>query len=82
MYAALQADPNLKLQDAYWAVRGKMLASAEQEQTDRADIRKRAAKRAALITDKGRRPGRQVLSPDLKDKSAYEIYTTLKTQRG
>jgi hypothetical protein len=82
VYAALQADPNLKLQDAYWSVRGKMLASAEQVQTDRADIRRRAAQRAALITDKGRRPGRQVLAPDLKDKSAYEIYTTLKSQRG
>ena len=82
VYSALQADPSLKLEAAYWMVKGRMLSEAKDDQAARALVRRRAVKQAALITDKGRRPGRQVLSPDLKDKSAFEIYQALKSQRG
>lgn len=81
VYKALQADPSLKLEAAYWATKGKMLAAAEREATAKATMRRRAAQRAASMTDHGRRPGKQVLSPDLKDQSAWDIYQTLKSQQ-
>tara|TARA_R100000654_G_scaffold16146_1_gene34038 strand:- start:2543 stop:3412 length:870 start_codon:yes stop_codon:yes gene_type:complete len=80
VYEALQSDPSLKLEAAYWMVKGKMLTAERQLDNDRAVVRRRAQQRAALITDRGQRPGKAVLSPDIKDKSAYEIYQTLKSR--
>ena len=81
VYDALQADPSLKLEAAYWMVKGKMLTAERQLNDDRAAVRRRAQQRAALMTDRGQRPGKPVLSPDLKDKSAYDIYQTLKSRQ-
>ena len=82
VYEALQKDPSLKLEAAYWMVKGKLMSAEREVEASKAEVRRRAKRKAALISDKGRRPGKQVLSPDLKDKSAWEIYETLKTQRG
>ena len=81
VYDALQKDPSLKLEQAYWMVKGRMADKAQQQAFNRAALQRRAAQRAALVTDRGVRPGKPVLSPDLKDASAYEIYQTLKSQR-
>lgn len=81
VYKALQADPSLKLESAYWMVKGKALQAKQQLDADRAVVRDRARLRAAKLTDHGRRPGQQMLSPDLKDQSAWEIYETLKASR-
>jgi hypothetical protein len=81
VYDALQKDPSLKLEQAYWMVKGRMADKAQQAAFNRAALQRRAAQRAALVTDRGVRPGKPVLSPDLKDASAYEIYQTLKSQR-
>ena len=81
VYDALKKDPNLKLEAAYWMVKGKLLSAERQLNEDRAAVRKRAQRKAAMITDRGQRPGRAVLSPDIKEKSAYEIYQTLKAQQ-
>ena len=81
VYEALKKDPNLKLDAAYWMVKGKLLSAERQLNEDRAAVRKRAQRKAARITDRGQRPGRAVLSPDIKEKSAFEIYQTLKAQQ-
>lgn len=81
VYDALQKDPSLKLEQAYWMVKGRMADAARRQNESRAALNRRAAQRAALVTDRGVRPGKPVLNPDLKDKSAYEIYQTLKAQR-
>ena len=81
VYDALQKDPSLKLEQAYWMVKGRMADAAQQKALSRAALQRRAAQRAALVTDRGVRPGKPVLSPDLKDASAYEIYQALKAQR-
>jgi hypothetical protein len=81
--AALKADPNLTLEAAYWMVKGKLLHAEKQTAQDRRDLERRAAKRAALITDKGTKPGTPVInSPELKSMSAVDIYNTLKAARG
>jgi hypothetical protein len=82
VYEALQNDPNLKLESAYWIVKGKLMEAERRLNDDRQAVRRRAQQRAALITDKGQRPGKPVLSPDIADKSAFEIYQALKSQRG
>jgi hypothetical protein len=81
VYDALQRDPSLKLEQAYWMVKGRMADEARRKGENRAALHRRAAQRAALVTDRGVRPGKAVLSPDLKDKSAYDIYKALKAQR-
>jgi len=81
VYDALQNDPNLKLEQAYWMVKGRMADAAAQKASSRAALQRRAAQRAALVTDRGSRPGKPVLSPDLKDASAFDIYQALKAQR-
>jgi|TARA_R100000458_G_C8274577_1_gene249537 hypothetical protein len=81
VYDALQKDPSLKLEQAYWMVKGRMADKAQQAAFNRAALQRRAAQRAALVTDRGVRPGKPVLSPDLKDASAFEIYQALKAQR-
>ena len=80
--AALKADRNLSLEAAYWMVKGKMLSAKEKALTERKELETRAAKRAALITDRGTKPGTPVInSPDLKSMSAVDIYNTLKAAR-
>lgn len=81
VYDALQKDPSLKLEQAYWMVKGRMADAAQQKAQSRAALQRRAAQRAALVTDRGVRPGKPVLSPDLKDASAFDIYQALKAQR-
>ncbi len=64
-------------------VKGKLLHAEKQVAQDRRDLERRAAKRAALITDKGTKPGTPVInSPELKSMSAVDIYNTLKAARG
>ncbi len=57
VYKALQADPSLKLESAYWMVKGKMLTAERQLNDDRAAVRRRAQQRAALMTDRGSATG-------------------------
>lgn len=76
--AALQADEGLSLEAAYWMVKGKKLAAKQALDSEKAAIQKRAMQRAALMTDKGVKPGTPVLSPNLKSQSAWDIYETLK----
>jgi hypothetical protein len=81
--AMLQADKNLSLEAAYWAAKGKTLSAKQKVQDDRRDLERRAARRAALISDKGVRPGTPVInSPELKNMSAIDIYNTLKAAKG
>lgn len=81
VYAALQSDPNLKLEAAYWMVKGKMLSKQRADDAAKAQVRQRAIKRAATIADRGVKPGRQVIAPDLKNASAWDIYNELKKAR-
>jgi hypothetical protein len=81
VYKALQADPNLKLEPAYWMVKGKLLAAQRAEEADRAAVRRRAQQRAAQVPAAGRRPGTPVLDPDLKDLPAWQVYERLKARR-
>lgn len=79
----LKADKNISLEAAYWAVKGKTLSAKQKVQDDRRDLERRAAKRAALVADKGVKPGTPVInSPELKNMSAIDIYNTLKAARG
>ena len=80
--AALRANPNLSLENAYWAVKGRIAAEEKKQQASRREVRQRAAKRAASVPSQGRRPGRQVADPALKDKKGWEIYEALKAGRG
>ena len=83
VYKALQNDPNLKLEAAYWMVKGKALAAEQAENKERAEVRRRAAQRAAQVTGRGGRPGKQVLSPDVTEGNAWDIYQRLlKAQQG
>lgn len=81
VFAALQADKNLSLDAAYWMVKGKMLSKQSAEQQAKAEIRKRAMQRAAVIGDRGSKPGREVVAPDIREGSAWEIYQQLKKVR-
>jgi hypothetical protein len=81
VFEALQSDPNLKLEAAYWMVKGKMLSKQRADDAAKAQVRQRAIKRAATIASPGVKPGRQVITPDLKDASAWDIYNELKKQR-
>ena len=81
VFEALQSDPNLKLEAAYWMVKGKMLSKQRADEAAKAQVRQRAIKRAATIASPGVKPGRQVITPDLKDASAWDIYNELKKQR-
>ena len=80
--AALRADPNLSLENAYWAVKGRISAAQQKQAAERQAVRQRAAKRAATVPSQGRRPGKQVANPELKNLKAWEIYSTLKAGRG
>ena len=83
VYKALQNDPNLKLEAAYWMGKGKALAAEQAENKERAEVRRRAAQRAAQVTGRGGRPGKQVLSPDVTEGNAWDIYQRLlKAQQG
>ena len=82
VFTALKANPNLKLEDAYWAVRGRIAAAQQKQAAERQMVRQRAAKRAATVPSQGRRPGRQVAAPELKNKKGWEIYEALKAGRG
>ena len=79
--AALQADKNLTLEAAYWMVKGKSLDARTREDQAKAEVRKRAMQRAAVIGDRGAKPGKQVISPDLRGSSAWDIYTHLKNAK-
>jgi hypothetical protein len=81
VYKALQSDPNLKLQDAYWRVKGQMLAEKERQESERRTVRRRAAQRAAKLTGEGRRPGVEVVDDDLRGKDAWTIYQALKSRQ-
>jgi hypothetical protein len=81
VFAALQADKSLSLEAAYWMVKGKKLDTQTKEQAAKEEIRKRALKQAAVIGGTGGKPGRQVVEPDLKGRSAWDIYQTLKNAR-
>ena len=80
--AALKASPNLSLENAYWAVKGRMAAEQQKQAAERQMVRQRAAQRAATVPSQGRRPGRQVADPELKNKKGWEIYEALKAGRG
>jgi len=82
VYAALQSDPSLKLESAYWMVKGKALAQQQRENKDRADVRRRAHQRAAQVTGRGTRPGKQVLTAEMRDGNAWQIYNRLLKARG
>jgi hypothetical protein len=82
VYAALQKDPSLKLEAAYWMVKGKALAQQQRESADRAEVRRRAHQRAAQVTSRGSRPGKQVLTAEMTDGSAWDIYNRLLKARG
>ena len=77
VYKALQADPSLKLESAYWMVKGKTLAAQQRDQQERSEVRRRAAQRAAQVTGRGSRPGKQVLTPEIRDGNAWDIYQRL-----
>lgn len=81
VFEALQADPNLKLEAAYWMVKGRILSKQQEETAQRLQVRQRAVQTAAKIGSTGLKPGRQVLSPDLKGASSWDIYTELKRQK-
>jgi hypothetical protein len=78
----LKSNPNIKLETAYWVVKGRLAAAEKKKQASRREVRQRAAKRAASVPSQGRRPGRQVADPALKDKKGWEIYEALKAGRG
>jgi mRNA-degrading endonuclease YafQ of YafQ-DinJ toxin-antitoxin module len=82
VYKALQANPNLKLEDAYWAVKGRIAEQNQRQAAERKAVRDRAARRAASVPSTGRRPGQRVVSPELKKQSAWEIYNALKDGGG
>lgn len=82
VYAALQKDPTLKLEAAYWMVKGKALAAKQREDADRAEVRRRAHQRAAQVTSRGSRPGKQVLTAEMTDGNAWDIYNRLLKARG
>jgi hypothetical protein len=82
VYAALQKDPSLKLEAAYWMVKGKALAKQQRESADRAEVRRRAHQRAAQVTSRGGRPGKQVLTAEMADGNAWDIYNRLLKARG
>lgn len=81
VYKALQADTSLRLEAAYWMVKGQMLDAQERSRKEQDAVRRRAAQRAAQMPGSGRRPGHRVQQPDLKDQPAWKIYETLKAQR-
>lgn len=82
VYKALQENPNLKLSDAYWAVKGRLSAEEQRQASERKQVRARAARRAAGVPSQGRRPGQRIVNPELKKKSAWEIYNALKAGGG
>lgn len=82
VYKALQDNPNLRLETAYWSVKGRIAAENERQSAERQHVRTRAARRAATVPSTGRRPGQRVVSPELKKKSAWEIYSSLKEGSG
>jgi hypothetical protein len=77
----LKSNPKIKLETAYWVVKGRLAAAEKKQQASRREVRQRAAKRAASVPSQGRRPGRQVADPALKDKKGWEIYEALKAGR-
>ncbi len=81
VYKALQADPTLKLEAAYWMVKGKTYDQQKRADEEQRAVRRRAAQRAAQVPAAGRRPGNQVLDHDLKDLPAWAIYERLKAQQ-
>lgn len=81
--AVLKADQHISLEAAYWQVKGKLLYAEKQAATERKDLERRAARRAAGVVDRGVKPGTPVInSPDLRSMSAVDIYNTLKAARG
>jgi hypothetical protein len=81
VFAALQADKNLSLEAAYWMVKGKRLSAQQSQQQQQAEVRRRAMQRAAVIGDRGAKPGREVVSADVRSGNAWDIYQALKKSK-
>jgi len=80
--AALKADPRLTLENAYYAVRGRRAATAENEAARRAALEQRAVKAAALNVTTGPRLNGRVV-PDIDPKAdAWTIYQQLAKAKG
>lgn len=81
VYDALQANPSLDLETAYYAVKGRVLSGAERRAKDRLAAERAAAKAAALSTGVGTRAGSQSTS-SLKGLSAIDIYERMLAAKG
>jgi hypothetical protein len=79
--SALKADPNLRLEAAYWMVKGQRASAAEAAAAKSAEVRRRAAQRAAGVVDRGRRPGEPVLTDDMRKMSGPDLYEHLLKQK-
>lgn len=88
VYTALQKNPALDLESAYYAVKGRRLSSVEAQREARKQAEREAARAAALTaTGSGKRAGTPTLDIDQVERKAGErldawaIYTQLKNQR-
>lgn len=89
VYTALQKNPALDLESAYYAVKGRKLASAEAQREARKAAEREAARAAALTaTASGKRAGTPTLDADAlpprkagERLDAWAIYEQLKRQR-
>ena len=89
VYAALQKNPGLDLESAYYAVKGKRLTSVEAQREARRAAEREAARAAALTaTASGKRAGTPTLDPSAVARKpgerldAWAVYEQLKKQRG
>jgi len=89
VYAALQKNPGLDLESAYYAVKGKRASSIEAQREARKQAEREAARAAALTaTASGKRAGTPTLDPDAlpprkagERLDAWAVYEQLKRQR-
>jgi len=78
----LKADQNISLVNAYWVVKGRVLAAKEAKMVEREAIRKRAAEHAVGLLEKGSNPGKPVVTKaQSKGLSGWEIYQRLKAAK-
>jgi hypothetical protein len=89
VFAALQNNPNLDLEFAYYVVKGKRAMSVDAQREARKHAEKEAARAAALTaTGSGKRAGPPTLDADSMPKKpngqldAWNVYQQLKRQRG
>lgn len=87
VFKALKANPGLKLEDAYYSVKGRRYQSKESQRESRRKAEREAARSAALTaTASGKRAGTPSLDrgvpSDRKPMDAWAVYESLKRQAG